>query len=835
MENEKKEKLSNFLINRTEKDVLSRGRSIYSSGGFKVSKLEYNGPGNAEFKLKSDYSIQYYIIQIKDFLTPQISTSCTCSFNYGGLCKHRVAAILYILDKMPAIQQVQYQMEKTVVDLAEIRDYTLKNLVLDDTWGSRGDITKVDIESAKEGEATCIVHHHEQDFTVSFTRLKSTKQLSTTCSCNQKLWVPLCEHKLAALLKLREDLGERAFEVMRDLTAEKSSLLAEYGYSLEDNIQSKFDFKLDEDGVLHLIKLDQAIQKVGSYQDWEGLRERILPVQSISYQVSTSEGAKDDEDRVSLFVFWPKGKEHLMDFGFGAFSAKYSHKTQKITSIRNVAGGSSHYYAPDEIPVLTEAEVRLVRIARHLEDGLQKFIRKQGGSYNAYMHFSDVNYYQQRKSRDFIGKQVTQIFNDLDEHWVYIAENDFISTNNHLTKVRLHREPAKLFFVLTEDNEFVTLNPYVEIRKGSPVELSKVAAFDSFWLGLYQEDMLFRWATTSDAEMVAYMRENGFKIRVRKEYSDEFLKNWIMPVTEQFDVIFQTRHAIETLPMKLLKSRIYLKEDDANLLIVPMYVYEGEEPESEVEMVYDQRRTKAGFEDNKITMQERDADTEQALWRWLESLHPDFSHQAGNPFFYVPFEHVMKDGWLFKFVEAVNEQKYELLGFRELKKMKFNPNRGQFNVKASSGIDWFDMQIDITFGDQRVSLAEAKKALLKKQNYVQLKDGSLGMLPEEWIKKLEPLLMFGRIDGDELHLSKIHFSLIDELVSQVDNEEVFLELQEKKQKLLNFKEIPNVPLPENLNATLRHYQEEGYKWINFLHEFGWSDKKSAQRHPYLGR
>ncbi len=56
MENEKKEKLSNFLLRRAERDVLSRGRSIYSSGGLKVSKLDYNGPGNAEFKVKSDYS-----------------------------------------------------------------------------------------------------------------------------------------------------------------------------------------------------------------------------------------------------------------------------------------------------------------------------------------------------------------------------------------------------------------------------------------------------------------------------------------------------------------------------------------------------------------------------------------------------------------------------------------------------------------------------------------------------------------------------------------------------------------------------------------------------------
>jgi superfamily II DNA or RNA helicase len=821
MENEKKEKLSNFLIKRTEKEVLSRGRSIYSSGALKVAKLEYNGPGNAEFKVKSDYSTQFYVIQIREFLTPQISTSCTCSQGQTTLCKHRVAGILYILDKMPSIKQVLYQMQETVVDLGEIRDFSLRNLVLDDTWRNKENITKVDILSAKDGDATCQVQHQDTEFTVEFNRIKNTKQLRTACSCEQELWVPLCEHKLAALLRLREELGERAFEVMRDLTEEKTSLLAEYGYTLEEDFHSKFEFKLDEDGELHLVKLDPGIQKVGVHQDWDELRERILPYRQISYQVALSDTAKDDEDRISLFVFWPKGKDHFLDFGFGAFSAKYNSKTQKITSIRNVAGGSSHYYSPDEVPVLTEAEARLVRVARHLEDGLQKHTRKKGWSYNAYLHFSDVSLLQQRDSRDYVGKQITQIFNDLEEQWLYIAENDHITTNNQLVKVKLHREPVKLFFVLTEDSEFVTLNPYVEIRKGSPVDLRKVSDFDSFWLGIHQEDTLFRWATTSDAEMVVFMRENGFKLRVKKDFSQDFLKDWIMPVTEQFDVIFQTRHAIDSTALKLLKTRIYLKEDDANLLIVPMYAYEGEEPDTEIEMIHDQRKTKTGFESGKITMQERDVNTEEEAWRWLETLHADFKNQSGNPFFYIPFEHVMKDGWLFKFVEAVNSKKYELLGFKDLKKMRFNPNRGQFSVRASSGIDWFDMQVEIMFGDQKVSLADAKKALLKKQNYVQLKDGSLGMLPEEWIKKLDPLLKFGRVDGDEIHLSKIHFSLIDDLVSQTDNEEVFLELQEKKEKLLNFKQIPNVPLPENINATLRHYQAEGYKWINFLHEFGW--------------
>ncbi|WP_025764025.1 SNF2-related protein [Dyadobacter tibetensis] len=823
MENEKKEKLSDFLIRRADKDRLSRGRSIYSSGALKVSKLEYLGSGSAEFKIKSDYSIHYFIIQIKDFLTPQIIAECTCNDNSQGLCKHRVASILYILDKMPIIKQIVYEMQDTEVEMADLRDYVLRNLVLDETWKSRDQIGNVEVTIASEGHAECQVTVEEKPYQVSLIRPKGTKILKTSCNCGQELWVPLCEHKLAALLKIREELGDRAFEVMRDFSTDKAKLLEEYGYDLEDDIKDKFDFKIDDNGDLVLISLDPSIQKVGKYQDWAELRYQILPYQAEEFSVTGSDNHSDEDDRITFFSFWPKGIDKLMDFGFGVFSGKFNDKNEKVTTIRTIAGGNSQYYAADEVPVLSEGEARLVRIARTLEDGLQKFTRKKGWTYNAFLNYNDVTPLQKTDARSYTGKQVQKIFHDLGDQKIYITDNDNVTNNNQLEAITLHRTPIKLFFALTEDSEFVTLKPYVEIVPGSPQNLEEVTNFDSFWLGVYRNKLLFRWASLGDAEMVHYLRTNGYKIRVRKQHAEDFLSEWVIPVAQQFDVMFQTRHEILSKPLELKKPKIYLKEDEANLLIVPAFVYKNDpnDEEQDLEFHYNGRRTQTGFEDGKITVLERDHKQENEIWSWIKTLNPDFGIQDEGSFFYVPFDQVMKDGWLYKFVEAVQEKQYDLLGFKELKKMRFNPNRGKVQVTATSGIDWFDMQVLITFGDQTVSMGDAKKALLKKQNFVQLKDGTLGVIPEEWIKKLEPILKFGRVNGNGIHLSKIHFSLIEALIAEIDDEEIAKELQEKKQKLLNFKEIPNVALPANINATLRHYQEEGYKWMNFLDEFRW--------------
>ncbi len=124
---------------------------------------------------------------------------------------------------------------------------------------------------------------------------------------------------------------------------------------------------------------------------------------------------------------------------------------------------SSHYYSADEIPVLTESDARLVRIAKHWEEGLQKFIRKQGWAYNAYLHFDDVEADQRYEARNYVGKQLTRVFNDLDgptgSFW-RMAITLPVTTSLPSSNCTVSR--SGYFFVLTEDKEFITLNPYVE-------------------------------------------------------------------------------------------------------------------------------------------------------------------------------------------------------------------------------------------------------------------------------------------------------------------------------------------------------------------------------------
>jgi non-specific serine/threonine protein kinase len=74
---------------------------------------------------------------------------------------------------------------------------------------------------------------------------------------------------------------------------------------------------------------------------------------------------------------------------------------------------------------------------------------------------------------------------------------------------------------------------------------------------------------------------------------------------------------------------------------------------------------------------------------------------------------------------------------------------------------------------------------------------------------------------EQLRLSRYHMGVIDELYENMNEEEISFALDEKFEKLKNFKSIPQTKPPKNLEPILRPYQVSGYQWLNYLNEVGW--------------
>jgi SNF2 family DNA or RNA helicase len=103
---------------------------------------------------------------------------------------------------------------------------------------------------------------------------------------------------------------------------------------------------------------------------------------------------------------------------------------------------------------------------------------------------------------------------------------------------------------------------------------------------------------------------------------------------------------------------------------------------------------------------------------------------------------------------------------------------------------------------------------------VVLDDGTLGLIPEEWIKKFNDYFKAGKLDGALIRTPKSRFlDILDLYETEVLSKEAWAEISYLKTKFEHFDTIENIEVPKELKATLRAYQKHGLDWLNFLDGF----------------
>jgi SNF2 family DNA or RNA helicase len=143
-----------------------------------------------------------------------------------------------------------------------------------------------------------------------------------------------------------------------------------------------------------------------------------------------------------------------------------------------------------------------------------------------------------------------------------------------------------------------------------------------------------------------------------------------------------------------------------------------------------------------------------------------------------------------------------------------------FEASLSSNIDWFDLDGFMTFGDQRLRLPELLKALQNNQNMVKLPDGSIGLLPEEFIEKYGMLARFAQTSTGSVRFSHGQAGLLDLLLAEqpeVRVDEVFSGI---RHRLNQFEHLAPMEQPAAFQGTLRDYQRQGLGWLEFLRSIG---------------
>ncbi len=141
------------------------------------------------------------------------------------------------------------------------------------------------------------------------------------------------------------------------------------------------------------------------------------------------------------------------------------------------------------------------------------------------------------------------------------------------------------------------------------------------------------------------------------------------------------------------------------------------------------------------------------------------------------------------------------------------------SVGATSGTDWFELQVDFDADGKRVSAPHVLKSWLAGARYHRLDDGRVVRLPHAWLERHgESALQVTELQQDGARLGVQAAWAAADLLEQAGPEgQPWLE---RMGALQDFAGIEPGPPPAGLQATLRDYQRRGLAWLRFLRDNG---------------
>jgi superfamily II DNA or RNA helicase len=142
-----------------------------------------------------------------------------------------------------------------------------------------------------------------------------------------------------------------------------------------------------------------------------------------------------------------------------------------------------------------------------------------------------------------------------------------------------------------------------------------------------------------------------------------------------------------------------------------------------------------------------------------------------------------------------------------------------FEADLSTGIDWFDLNGAMDFEGQLVGLPALLAALARNERTVILPDGSIGLIPEDFIEKYGMLSGLGTVEGNALRFQRSQASLLDALLAAQPEVRADQAFADYRARIGRFEGITAAEQPEGFTGALRDYQREGLAWLRFLEEF----------------
>lgn len=136
----------------------------------------------------------------------------------------------------------------------------------------------------------------------------------------------------------------------------------------------------------------------------------------------------------------------------------------------------------------------------------------------------------------------------------------------------------------------------------------------------------------------------------------------------------------------------------------------------------------------------------------------------------------------------------------------------------SSDIDWFDLAGKVEFGAGTTTLPKLLQAVRQGERMVRLDDGTMGLLPEEWIKRFGRLADLGDVEAGQVRFRSSQALLLDALLAADDKAVFDKGFGQVRERLRKTHQVKALSQPKGFGTKLRDYQKHGQGWMACLHQ-----------------
>ncbi len=803
--------INNHINAFTAEAIQQRGLKLYAKGAvnFKV----YNDATDTwKFFVQGT---QQYRVTIQGINSNNIEATCTCPYSWGGICKHTVASLLFIADykKQAESPQLTSKTENKGSDIRkssenglrlELTDYELitQEFVSENVSERINTLLNYYTNFIKfngiEFNKSSIVFNMEKDGVEIKVKIHSEKSKVYISSSEN---VQIGQLSLSAGYCLKMIANSETSDMLGNFFSDnwqnkQKELLKIYGLSEKADFNEYFNYAFNEYKGLFIKRTKKSIGLVPVFND------KLDPIMRFINKTSSNEIVLDGlsvnkQKRNIGFVLKLKGDDYYNDYNTDSLSTENNLGDYEIIAIiaKSNKSGTLLNSNFEKFEGSALYQINKSENTKELLDTIDKI----KGDTDAPTEF-------QHKKKAF--KLL------LNEKFVFTLKKDKYSIKkSNLEKISLSPINLDIVFEISEDSSFISSELKIKIG-------DNLLNFNNIDTSKSSNDIcvinnVFYFA--KNYKVSQYIANYPGILKMVSSYKDNFFKQILHPISKDFQVIFKNNpFKLKSVELDFNKKQVFLSEKNEYIIITPQVEYDNG-----ISALLHSTGNILIKNDNNILEYIRNHELEDDYIERLADLHPKFESQKSRRVFYLHFSEFAENMWFYKFFDKLKADNIEVYGLKDLKNFKYSPYKGKISTSVSSGQDWFELDVAVSFGDNKVSLSDIRKAVINKQRYIQLNDGSVGVLPSEWFVKLEKYFRIGEIKDDKLAISKLRFSIIDELFDNIDDLELLHEISEKRKKLASFTEISKTEIPAEITGELRPYQKEGLNWLNFLDEMQW--------------